>query len=132
MPARRTAPLAAAIAATALLAAPAADAQAPAPAPARTVTAIAAGRVTVNRSVAQNNRALAAAVDAARANGSPPAIAHAPEGAHRAPAGAGPDPRPAPGARRRRGRGSASAPEPGRFFGGPAGAPSGAEGTFGP
>jgi hypothetical protein len=123
MPVRRTVPLAAAVAATALLAAPAADAQAPAPAPARTITAIAAGRVTVNRSVAQNNRAIAAAVESARNKAIPLAISNAREEAQRLAAAGGVT----LGAVV-----SVTEPEPSPFFGGPVGGAYGAEGTFGP
>jgi len=124
MPARRTVPLAAAVAAAALLVAPAAaDAQAPAPAPSRTITAIAAGRVPVNRSVAQNNRAIAAAVESARNRAIPLAVAHAREEAQRLAAAGGLTLGPLV---------SVSEPEPSPFFGGPVGGAYGAEGTFGP
>jgi uncharacterized protein DUF541 len=123
MPARRTVPLAAAVATAALLAAPAADAQAPAPAPSRTITAIAAGRVTVNRSVAQNNRAIAAAVESARNKAIPLAIANAREEAQRLAAAGGLTLGPLV---------SLTEPEPSPFFGGPVGGAYGADGTFGP
>src|SRR5689334_4290767 len=109
MPLRRTVPLAA-VTAAALLAAPAADAQAPAPA--RTITAIAAGRVTVNRSVAQNNRAIAAAVESARNKAIPLAIGNAREEAQRLAAAGGVT----LGAVV-----SVTEPEPSPFFGGPLG-----------
>jgi hypothetical protein len=64
MSARCSVPLAAAALAAALLAAPAAHAQAPAPA--QRITAVAAGRAPVNRDIAQNSKAIAAAVEAAR------------------------------------------------------------------
>ena len=123
MPARRFAPLAAAVVTVAFLAAPAAEAQAPAPAPARTITAIAAGRATVNKDVAQNSKAIAAAVEAARNRAIPLAIASAREEAQRLAAAGGLTLGPLV---------SVSEPEPGPFFGGPVGAAYGAEGTFGP
>src|SRR4051794_16000906 len=120
MPARRTVPLAAALA-TALLAAPAAHAQAPALA--RTITAVAAGRATVNSKVARNSRAIAAAVDAARDRAIPLAIAKAREEAQRLASAGGLTLGPLV---------SVSEPEPSPFFGGPGGGAYGAEGTFGP
>src|SRR4051812_22338533 len=126
MPARRYVPLAAAAAAAvaaALLAAPPAGAQAPAPAPARTITAIAAGRATVNKDVAQNSKAIAAAVEAARDRAVPVAIANAREEAQRLAAAGGLTLGPLV---------SVSEPQPSPFFGGPVGAAYGAEGTFGP
>jgi Protein of unknown function (DUF541) len=122
MPARRSVPLAAAAAVTAaLLAAPTAGAQAPAPA--RTITAIGAGRATVNKDVAQNSRAIAAAVEAARNRAIPLAIANAREEAQRLAAAGGLTLGPLV---------SVSEPEPSPFFGGPVGSAYGAEGTFGP
>src|SRR4051812_14525528 len=126
MPARRYVPLAAAAAAivtAALLAAPAAGAQAPAPAPARTITATAAGRASVNTPVAQNSKAIAAAVEAARNRAIPLAIANAREEAQRLAAAGGLTLGPLV---------SISEPAPSPFFGGPAGAAYGSEGTFGP
>src|SRR4051812_26843186 len=111
MPARRSVPLAAAVAAAVLIAAPAADAQAPAPAPGRTITANAAGRVTVNKDVAQNSKAIAAAVDAARDKAIPLAIANAREEAQRLAAAGGLTLGPLV---------SVSEPQPSPFFGGPA------------
>jgi hypothetical protein len=126
MPARRSAVSAAALAAASavLLAVPPAEAQAPAPVPARTITAIAAGRVTIDRDhVAKNSKAIAAAVEAARNRAIPLAIANAREEAQRI-AAAG---RLTLGALV-----SVSEPPPSPFFGGPVGAAYGAEGTFGP
>src|SRR4051794_10360790 len=60
-----------------LLATPPVLAQAPAPAPARTITANGAGRVAVARNVAQNSKAIAAAVEAARDKAVPLAVANA-------------------------------------------------------
>jgi uncharacterized protein YggE len=121
MSARRSVPLAAAALAAALLAAPAAHAQAPAPA--RTITAIAAGRARVNRDVAQNSKAIAAAVEAARNRAIPLAIANAREEAERLAAAAGLTLGPLM---------AVSEPQPSPIFGGPVGAAYGAEGTFGP
>lgn len=124
MPVRRRPALLAAAAlalAATLLVAPAAGAQAPAPT--RTVTANATGRVTVDRNVAQNSKAIAAAVEAARNKAIPPAIAKAREDAQRLAAAAGLTLGPLV---------SVSEPQPSPFFGGPAGAAYGAEGTFGP
>jgi Protein of unknown function (DUF541) len=123
MPARRSVPLAAALATATLLGAPAADAQAPAPAPARTITAVAAGRVTVNRNVAKNSAAIAAAVDVARDRAIPLAIRKAREEAQRLAAAGGLTLGPLV---------AVSEPEPSPFFGGPGGAAYGTEGTFGP
>ena len=113
---------AAALAAT-VLSAPAARAQAPVPAPARTITAVAAGRVAVDRDVAKNSRAIGAAVDAARDRAVRLAIANAREEAQRLASAGGM----ALGALV-----SVSEPQPSPFFGGPVGAAYGAEGTFGP
>jgi hypothetical protein len=121
MPVRRSVPLAAAVATAALIAAPAAMAQAPAPA--RTITAVAAGRVTVNKDVAQNSKAIAAAVDAARDRAIPVAIANARGEAQRLAAAGGLTLGPLM---------SVSEPQPSPFFGGPAGGAYGTEGTFGP
>jgi hypothetical protein len=123
MPARRSVPLAAAALAATLLVAPAAHAQAPAPAPARTITAIAAGRAPVNRDVPQNSKAIATAVEAARNRAIPLAIRNAREEAQRLAAAGGLALGPLL---------SVSEPQPGPFFGGPAGAAYGVEGTFGP
>jgi post-segregation antitoxin (ccd killing protein) len=125
MPARRSVPLAAAaaVATAALIAAPAAGAQAPAPAPARTITAVAAGRVTLDRDVAQNSRAIGAAVEAARNRAIRVAIANAREEAQRLAAAGGLTLGPLV---------SVAEPQPSPFFGGPGGATYGAEGTFGP
>src|SRR3954451_4731821 len=124
MPVRRSVPLAvgvaAAAAAAALLAAPVAEAQAPAPA--RTITAIAAGRVTVDRDgLAQNSKAIAAAVEAARDKAIPAAIAKAREEAQRLAAAGGLAVGPLV---------SFAEPQPSPFFGGPLGGAYGAEGTF--
>ena len=113
----------AAVAAATLLAAPAATAQAPAPTPARTITAIAAGRVTVDRDVAKNSKAIQAAVDAARDKAIPVAIRNAREEAQRIATASGLT----LGAVV-----SVSEPQPSPFFGGPVGAAYGAEGSFGP
>jgi hypothetical protein len=121
MPARRSVPLAAAVLAAALLVAPAAHAQAPAPA--RTITAIATGRATVDKSVAQNSKAIAAAVEAARNRAIPLAITNAREEAQRLAAAGGLTLGPLQ---------SVAEPQPSPFFGGPGGGPYGTEGTFGP
>jgi Protein of unknown function (DUF541) len=121
MPVRRTVPLAAAVAAAALVAAPAAEAQAPAPG--RTITATAAGRVTVNRDVAQNSKAIGAAVEAARNRAIRVAVANAREEAQRLAAAGGMT----LGALV-----SVAEPPPSPFFGGPGGGAYGTEGTFGP
>ena len=126
MLARRSAASAAALVAgatAALLATPIAAAQAPAPAPQRTITAIGAGRVTIDEDVAKNSKAIAAAVEAARKRAIPLAIANAREEAQRI-AAAG---RMTLGAVL-----SVAEPQPSPFFGGPIGAAYGAEGTFGP
>ena len=90
MPGRRLAQSArpfalAVVAATsaALFAVPAATAQAPAPAPGRTITATAAGRVTIPRDVAKNSKAIGAAVEAAHDRAVRLAIANAREEAVR-------------------------------------------------
>jgi uncharacterized protein YggE len=111
----------AAITSAALLAAPAASGQAPVPI--RTVTAIGAGRVTVDRDVAKNSRAIQAAVDAARDKAIPLAMRNAREEAARVAAASGLT----LGAVV-----SVSEPQPSPFFGGPVGAAYGADGTFGP
>ena len=122
MPVRRSVPVAAAVAVAALLTAPVAEGQAPAPT--RTITAIAAGRVTVDRDgLAQNSKAIGAAVEAARDKAIPQAIAKAREEAQRLAAAGGLTLGPLL---------SVSEPEPSPFFGGPVGAAYGAEGTFGP
>jgi hypothetical protein len=121
MPARRTVPLAAAALAATLLAAPAAQAQAPAPT--RTITATAAGRAPVNRNVAKNSRAIAAAVEAARNRAIPLAIANAREEAQRLAAAGGLTLGPLL---------SVAEPQPSPFLGGPGGGAYGTEGTFGP
>src|SRR4051795_2228775 len=72
-----------------LLATPPVLAQAPAPAPARTITANGAGRVAVARNVAQNSKAIAAAVEAARDKAVPLAIANARQEAPRLAAAGG-------------------------------------------
>jgi hypothetical protein len=124
MPARRTASLAslaAAVAAT-LVAAPAAQAQAPGPT--RTLTAVTAGRATVAREgLAQNSKAIGAAVEAARERAIRLAIANAREEAQRLAAAGGVTLGPLV---------SVSEPPPSPFLGGPLGGPYGAEGTFGP
>ena len=122
MSARRTVPLATAVFVATLIAAPAARAQAPAPA--RTITATAAGRVTVDRDgLAQNSKAIGAAVDAARDRAIPLAIANAREEAQRIAAAGGLTLGPLV---------SVSEPQPSPFFGGPLGGAYGTEGTFGP
>jgi Protein of unknown function (DUF541) len=121
MSARRTVPLAAAALAATLLVASAARAQAPAPA--RTITAVAAGRAPVNKKAAQNSKAIAAAVEAARTRALPLAIANAREEAQRLAAAGGLTLGPLV---------SVAEPQPGPFFGGPGGGPYGTEGTFGP
>ena len=128
MPARRRAPSArpfavTALAATtaALLAVPAATAQAPAPSPARTVTATAAGRVTVPRDVAKNSKAIGAAIEAAHDRAVRLAIANAREEAARVAAASGLT----LGALV-----SVAEPQPSPFFGGTS--VYGADGTFGP
>ena len=90
MPARRLAQSARPFALTvvaatsaALFAVPAATAQAPAPAPGRTITATAAGRVTIPRDVARNSKAIGAAVEAAHDRAVRRAIANAREEAVR-------------------------------------------------
>ena len=96
MPARRLAPSARPFALTvvaatsaALFAVPAATAQAPAPAPGRTITATAAGRVTIPRDVARNSKAIGAAVEAAHDRAVRLAIANAREEAVRLAAAGG-------------------------------------------
>jgi uncharacterized protein YggE len=123
--ARRRALPAALLAATsaALLVAPAATAQAPAPAPARTITAVAAGRVTVPRDVAKNSAAIGKAVEAARDRAVRLAIANAREEAARIAASSGLTLGPIV---------SVVEPQPSPFFGGPVGAAYGTDGTFGP
>jgi post-segregation antitoxin (ccd killing protein) len=123
MPARRTVPLASAAvaAAPALIAAPAAEGQAPAPS--RTITATAAGRVTVDRDVAQNSRAIGAAVEAAHDRAVRVAIANAREEAQRLAAAGGLT----LGALV-----SVAEPQPSPFLGGPGAGAYGTEGTFGP
>jgi hypothetical protein len=124
MPVRRRSVLPLAVLAVALLLVPAAArAQAPAPAPARTITAVAAGRVPVNQHVAHNSKAVAAAVEAARARAIPLAIANAHEEAQRLASAGG---------LMLGALVAVSEPAPSPFFGGPVGAAYGAEGTFGP
>jgi len=96
MPARRLAQSARPFALTvvaatsaALFAVPAATAQAPAPAPGRTITATAAGRVTIPRDVARNSKAIGAAVEAAHDRAVRLAIANAREEAVRLAAAGG-------------------------------------------
>ena len=96
MPARRLAQSARPFALTvvaatsaALFAVPAATAQAPAPAPGRTITATAAGRVTIPRDVARNSKAIGAAVEAAHDRAVRRAIANAREEAVRLAAAGG-------------------------------------------
>jgi hypothetical protein len=119
---RRTVPLVAAVAAAALVAARAAEAQAPAPG--RTITATAAGRVTVNRDVAQNSKAIGAAVEAARNRAIRVAVANAREEAQRLAAAAG--------GMTLGALVSVAEPQPSPFLGGPGGGAYGTEGTFGP
>jgi hypothetical protein len=125
MPVHRRRTLAAAapfaLAAT-LLATPAVLAQAPAPAPARTITANGTGRVAVARNVAQNSKAIAAAVEAARDKAVPLAIANARQEAQRLATAGGLTLGPLV---------SVSEPQPSPFIG-PAGGAYGSEGTFGP
>src|SRR3954470_14029904 len=122
MPARRTASLAAAVAAAALAAAPTANAQAPAPT--RTLTAVAAGRVTVARdNSAQKNKAIAAAFEPARERAIRLAIAHAREEAQRLAAAGGLTLGPLV---------SVSEAEPSPFCAAAVGGAYAAEGTFGP
>jgi uncharacterized protein YggE len=126
MSARRTAASAAALVAAstaALLVASSATAQSPAPAPGRTITAIAAARVTIAKDVARSSKAIAAAVEAARNRAIPLAVANAREEAQRIAAASGLT----LGAVL-----SVSEPQPSPFFGGPVGAAYGADGTFGP
>jgi len=131
MPARRSArparrsllPATLAAAATAvLLLAPSASAQAPAPA-ANTITAIAAGRVAVDRDVAQNSKAIGAAVEAARDRAVRRAIANAREEAARMAAAGGLT----LGALV-----TVAEVQPNPFFGGQIGGAYGGDGTFGP
>ena len=96
MPARRLAQSARPFALTvvtatsaALFAVPAATAQAPAPAPGRTITATAAGRVTIPRDIARNSKAIGAAVEAAHDRAVRLAIANAREEAVRLAAAGG-------------------------------------------
>ena len=121
MPARRSVVLAAAALGATLLVAPAARAQAPAPT--RTITAVAAGRAPVNRDVAQNSKAIAAAVEAARDRAIPLAIATAREEAQRLAAAGGLTLGPLQ---------SVAEPQPSPVLGGPSGGAYGTEGTFGP
>ena len=128
MPARRLAQSArpfalAVVAATsaALFAVPAATAQAPAPAPGRTITATAAGRVTIPRDVARNSKAIGAAVEAAHDRAVRLAIANARDEAARVAAASGLT----LGALV-----SVAEPQPSPFFGGSS--VYGADGTFGP
>jgi hypothetical protein len=118
---RRTVPLVAAVAAAALVAAPVAEAQAPAAG--RTITATAAGRVTVNRDVAQNSKAIGAAIEAARNRAIRVAVGNAREEAQRLAAAGGMT----LGALV-----SVAEPQPSPFLGGPGGGAYGTEGTFGP
>ena len=104
-----------------LLLAPSASAQAPAPA--NTITAIAAGRVAVDRDVAQNSKAIGAAVEAARSRAVRRAIANAREEAARMAAAGGVT----LGALQ-----SVAEVQPNPFFGGQIGGAYGGDGTFGP
>ena len=106
-----------------LLLAPSATAQAPAPAAANTVTAIAAGRVAVDRDVAQNSKAIGAAVEAARSRAVRRAIANVREEAARMAAAGGVT----LGALQ-----SVAEVQPNPFFGGQIGGAYGGDGTFGP
>jgi len=104
-----------------LLLAPSASAQAPAPA--NTITAIAAGRVAVDRDVAQNSKAIGAAVEAARDRAVRRAIANAREEAARMAAAGGLT----LGALV-----TVAEVQPNPFFGGQVGGAYGGDGTFGP
>jgi Protein of unknown function (DUF541) len=105
-----------------LLLAPSASAQAPAPT-ANTITAIAAGRVAVDRDVAQNSKAIGAAVEAARDRAVRRAIANAREEAARMAAAGGLT----LGALV-----TVAEVQPNPFFGGQIGGAYGGDGTFGP
>ena len=109
----------AAVASATLIAAPAASGQAPAPT--RTITSTGTGRVTVDRDVAKNSKAIGAAVEAARERAVRLAIANAREEATRLAAAGGLALGPLV---------AVSEPVPSPFFGGPAS--YGSEGTFGP
>jgi hypothetical protein len=104
-----------------LLLAPSASAQAPATA--NTITAIAAGRVAVDRDVAQNSKAIGAAVEAARDRAVRQAVGNAREEAARVAAAGGVT------------LGALVAVaevQPNPFFGGQIGGAYGGDGTFGP
>ncbi len=104
-----------------LLLAPSASAQAPAPA--NTITAIAAGRIAVDRDVAQNSKAIGAAVEAAHDRAVRRAIANArEEGARMA----------AAGGLTLGALVSVAEVQPNPFFGGQIGGAYGGDGTFGP